>query len=202
MGKGNRLEMVIAVCAVITSVVALIIGWDQARIMRLQQKAEIWPIVQVTHLNDASEGVVTYSLELENAGVGPALIESHVILIPDAPATEDFDEMLAYLAPEMSDDVAKGSLAIDSRVIRQGTSVRPIHAAWDATDENMAAMERMVDDFVSGAREAPGVFVCYCSILDECWVSSTLSEQVRPAKVKTCTTLQRDARNLIAMYGN
>ena len=202
MGTGNKAEMIIAVCAVITSVVALFIGWDQARIMRLQQKAEIWPMVQVTHLNDVRGGAVTYSIELENAGVGPALIERHVILMPDAPATEDFGEMLAYLAPEMSDDVAQGFLAIDSRVVRQGTSVRPIHAAWDATDENVSAMERMVDDFVSGARKAPGVFICYCSILDECWVSSTLGEQTRPAKVKSCNTLERDARNLVALYGD
>lgn len=201
MGTGNKAEMIIAVCAVITSVVALFIGWDQARIMRLQQKAEIWPMVQVTHLNDVRDGAVTYSLELENAGVGPALIEKHVILMPDAPATEDFDEMLAYLAAGMSDDVAKGFLAIDSRVVRQGTTVRPIHTAWKASDENVTAMERLVDDFVSGEREAPGVFVCYCSILDECWVSSTLAGQTRPAKVKSCATLERDARNLVALYG-
>lgn len=201
MGTGNKAEMIIAVCAVITSVVALFIGWDQARIMRLQQKAEIWPMVQVTHLTDVSGGAVTYSLELENAGVGPALIEKHVILMPEAPATEDFGEMLDYLAEDMSDDVAKGFLAIDSRVIRQGTTVRPFHAAWTASDENVMAMERLVADFVSEEREAPGVFVCYCSILDECWVSSTLTGQSRPTKVKSCATLERDARNLVALYG-
>ena len=202
MGTGNKAEMIIAVCAVITSVVALFIGWDQARIMRLQQKAEIWPILQVTHLNDVSNGAVTYRVEVENAGVGPALIEKHIILMPDAPATEDFGEMLAYLTSDMSDDASKGFLAIDSRVVRQGTSVLPIHAAWDATEENVAAMNRLVTEFVDGPREAPGVFVCYCSILDECWVSSTLSKQARPAKVKSCTTLERDARNLVALYGD
>lgn len=202
MGTGNKAEMIIAVCAVITSVVALFIGWDQARIMRLQQKAEIWPMVQVTHLNDVRNGAATYSLELENAGVGPALIESHLILMPDGSGTDDFNEMLAYLMPEMSGEASKGFVAIDSRVIRQGTVVRPIHAAWDANERNIAAMQQVVDDFVSGARKAPGVFVCYCSILDECWVSSTLGDQARPAKVKSCTTLERDARNLVALYGD
>ena len=202
MGTGNKAEMIIAVCAVITSVVALFIGWDQARIMRLQQKAEVWPMVQVTHLTDVRDGAVLYSLELENAGVGPALIESHIVLMPDAPATKNFSEMLDYLMPDMSGEGAKGTLAIDSRVIRQGASVRPIHAAWDANAENVAAMDQLVADFVSGARKAPGVFVCYCSILDECWVSSTLSGQTRPAKVKSCSTLERDARNLVALYGD
>ena len=33
MGTGNKVEMVIAVCAVVTSALAVFIAWDQGRVM-------------------------------------------------------------------------------------------------------------------------------------------------------------------------
>ena len=202
MGKGNRLEMVIAVCAVITSVVALIIGWDQARIMRLQQKADVWPMIQITHQTDYNDQHVSYAVQFENAGVGPALIDSHYIYIPGADGESGFLDLVDYAAPESFGQPQLGTSSLDGRVIRQGAILVPIQASWVATPETTSALQSRVDQFVSGDLEPAVVFSCYCSILEECWVSSTLEEQTRPAKVKSCTTLQRDARNLIAMYGN
>lgn len=34
MGTGNKVEMLIAICAVLTSAIAVFIAWDQGRVMR------------------------------------------------------------------------------------------------------------------------------------------------------------------------
>ena len=201
MGNGNRAEMVIAVCAVITSVVALFIGWDQARIMRLQQKADVWPMIQVTHQTAYSDHEVIYALQFENAGVGPALIDSHYIYIPGKEDPSSFLDLVEYASPDSFGPPQLGTSSFDGRVIRQGSELVPIRASWVATPKTTAALQSRVGQFVNGELEPAVVFACYCSILEECWVSSTLEEQTRPAKVKSCTTLRRDAHNLIATYG-
>ena len=38
MGTGNKVEMLIAICAVLTSAIAVFIAWDQGRVMRAQQQ--------------------------------------------------------------------------------------------------------------------------------------------------------------------
>ena len=201
MGKGNRLELIIAVCAVITSVVALVIGWDQARIMRLQQRADIWPMVQVTHQTDYDDMSVSYAIQFDNAGVGPALIDSHYIYIPGADDDADFNALVDYAAGDKLGEPQTGSSSIDGRVIRQGAALVPIRADWPATRETTAMLQTRVAKFVSGELEPAVVFACYCSILEECWISSTLENQIRPKPVKSCSTLKRDARNLLVAFG-
>jgi hypothetical protein len=47
MGQGNKAEMLIAICAVLTSVIALFVAWDQGRVMRAQQHGSVYPVVQM-----------------------------------------------------------------------------------------------------------------------------------------------------------
>jgi len=47
MGNGNKAEMLIAICAVLTSVIALFVAWDQGRVMRAQQHGSVYPVLQV-----------------------------------------------------------------------------------------------------------------------------------------------------------
>ena len=41
MGTGNKVEMLIAICAVLTSAIAVFIAWDQGRVMRAQQHGAV-----------------------------------------------------------------------------------------------------------------------------------------------------------------
>tara|TARA_R110000823_G_scaffold166526_2_gene298572 strand:- start:187 stop:795 length:609 start_codon:yes stop_codon:yes gene_type:complete len=202
MGNGNKAEMLIAICAVITSVVALFIGWDQARLMRLQQRADVWPILQITHQTDINSDMVSYAVEFRNAGVGPALIEAHYILIPGRRGSASFGELVDYSIPESFGAPFLATASIDGRVIRQGDFLLPISANWPATEETTAGLQERVKQFVSGELEPAVVFSCFCSILEECWISSTLQHQSRPKPVKSCSALERDAKDLLAEYGS
>ncbi|MEQ8301221.1 MAG: hypothetical protein RH945_11835 [Hyphomonas sp.] len=200
MGNGNKAEMLIAVCAVITSVVALFIGWNQTKVMRGQQEAEVWPMVQLTHETDFNDNTVSYAIALENAGVGPALIDSFTIAMPGRQTTTDFYELVDYMVAGDLGEPYSAFRSLDGRVIRHGTEMNAIKASWDATDETRAALRQRLSQFISGEEESAVVFVCYCSILEDCWVSSTLEDQTRPEPVKSCAALDATSNALLASY--
>ncbi|KCZ92786.1 hypothetical protein HJO_07522 [Hyphomonas johnsonii MHS-2] len=200
MGQGNKAEMLIAVCAVITSVVALFIGWSQMRVMKGQQEAEVWPMVQLTHETDFNDETVSYAITVENAGVGPALIDSFVIAMPGQPTTTDFYELVDYMVGKDIGDPYTAFRSLEGRVVRHGTEMNAIKASWDSTDETRAALQRRLTQFVAGEEESAVVFICYCSILEDCWVSSTLDAQTRPEPVKSCTALDTTSNALLASH--
>lgn len=200
MGQGNKAEMLIAVCAVITSVVALFIGWNQTQVMRGQQEAAVWPVVQLTHETDFNGDAVSYAIAVENAGVGPALIDSFTIVMPGQPASTDFYALVDYMVTRDVGQPYTAFRSLDGRVIRQGTTMNAIKASWEATDETSVALQRRLTQFVSGEEESAVVFVCYCSILEDCWVSSTLDGQTRPEPVNSCGDLNAASNKLQASY--
>ncbi|MBN03122.1 hypothetical protein [Ponticaulis sp.] len=193
MGKGNKAEMLIAICAVISSIAAVFIAWDQARVMRSQEKADVWPILQLQHNTSTPAGGALYEFDVQNAGVGPALIEDYLIRIPGREDTRSFDEMVRYFITDSLEETyglpAYSNQALRGRVIRQGDSVRTIGAEWLGAEGLERDFLSAVQSFLDGTRQPAEVFVCYCSILDDCWVSTSAGHALRPIEVNSCEAL-------------
>ena len=47
MGNGNKVEFLVAICALIASSMAVYMAWDQGRVMRAQQHGAVFPVLQV-----------------------------------------------------------------------------------------------------------------------------------------------------------
>lgn len=201
MGKGNRAEMLIAICAVISSIAAVYIAWDQARVMRSQEKADVWPILQLQHNTSSVDGAAIYEFDVQNAGVGPALIEDYLIRIPGQSDTQSFEDMVRYfITDELEatyDLPVYSNQSLPGRVIRQGDKVRVIGAVWAPQDGLEADFFAAVASLVSGERSPAEVFVCYCSILEDCWVSTSASHALRPVEVDSCAVLPEIADQLV-----
>ncbi|MAI91165.1 hypothetical protein [Ponticaulis sp.] len=193
MGKGNKAEMLIAICAVISSIAAVYIAWDQARVMRSQEKADVWPIVQLLHHTGYDHGGFQYRFGLENAGVGPALIQGYIIHLPGEENTTSFRDMVSYfVGEEIMDNFSEPNWAdqsVRSRVMRQGTQMNAIEVEWQAEEGLQDVVEAHVSPFIRGERPPAEVFVCYCSILDDCWVATTLQSNPTPTEVRSCEAL-------------
>ena len=196
MGNGNKAEMLIAVCAVISSIAAVYIAWDQARVMRSQEKAEVWPMIQLTHQTDVDKDTSSYTFHIQNAGVGPALIDTYAVRIPGTEQTQDLHQMVRYLMPESIGEPAWANTNINGRVLRQGDELLAVRGMWDSSDETTAAIQSRIQEYVSGGREPAEVFVCYCSILEDCWVSTTMASNPRPYPVKSCDDIDRAVQQL------
>lgn len=197
MGKGNKAEMLIAVCAVISSIAAVYIAWDQARVMRSQEKADVWPMIQPTHQTDTVSDN-SYTFHIQNAGVGPALIEDYIIRIPGQGDTKSFREMVAYFMPDQSIGAASfADATLAGRVLRQGDELKPVSAQFESGEETGRLMQSRIDDFLTGEAKPAEVFICYCSILDDCWVMTTLAGNTRPMDVNSCKELKEVADRLL-----
>lgn len=201
MGNGNKAEMLIAICAVISSIAAVFIAWDQARVMRSQEKADVWPIVQLQHNTSSVEGSAIYEFDVQNAGVGPALIEDYLIRIPGGATTRSFEDMVHYFITDSLEEAyglpAYSNQSLSGRVIRQGDHLRVIGAAWPAQDGLEADFFGAVSSILSGERAPAEVFVCYCSILDDCWVATTHQSHLRPVETASCGDLSQIADRIM-----
>jgi hypothetical protein len=197
MGNGNKAEMLIAVCAVISSIAAVYIAWDQARVMRSQEKADVWPILQLTHQTDSSD-TNSYTFHIQNAGVGPALIEDYLIRIPGQPDTKNLRDMVRYFLPvDALGEPVFANANLSGRVLRQGAELEPVAAIFPEGEETAEIMQTRISEFVSGESKPAEAFICFCSILDDCWIASTMPDNPRPLEVKSCTQLKETADRLL-----
>ena len=90
MWQGSRIEFFIAVCALLTSIAAIWLAWDQSRVMRAQQHGAVFPVLQVDGYVRNSPQSTAVGIEIRNSGVGPALIEA-VEFFQDDETPYDFE---------------------------------------------------------------------------------------------------------------
>ncbi|MEQ9316764.1 MAG: hypothetical protein RLN72_13000 [Henriciella sp.] len=191
MGNGNKAEMLIAICAVITSVVALFVAWDQGRVMRAQQHGAVYPVVQVEGF--VSTGLETYSMgiRMSNSGVGPALIE-RVSMLRNGEPIESLDP---YVDRMPSGYMHSWSTVI-GRAIAPGDEVEPLRVDWP---RDIVSMEQLNAAALEWSEL--DVEICYCSVFDRCWTTRSIGmgSGITPAeRVKRCERSKTDIFEAVA----
>lgn len=180
MGNGNKVEFLVAICALVSSLIAIWVAWDQSRVMRAQQDGMVYPVLQVDGFVSRKDDTTSMGLRLENSGVGPALIESVI-------ATAN-GEPLASLEP-YRDSLAPGYqiswAALGGRAVAPGNQLDAIRLEWDT--------EEISNSQLNTAAIAWGEIefsVCYCSVFQKCWVTGASAMRATP--VKRCTVAEGD----------
>jgi hypothetical protein len=112
---------------------------------------------------------------VENAGVGPALVE-RVTIRHEGAVVDDLDDLLARMPPDA--DLSRMSLT--GRVLAAGASVRPFELRYPAeeTDDALEVLNKLLADWSAQ--------VCYCSTLGQCWVAG--DERGSPSMVESCAS--------------
>jgi hypothetical protein len=174
------LNSIATIGAVILSIIAISISVLEVTTMRTQQKATVWPYIQVK----SSYSADSFKISLENKGIGPALIKNFELLVDDKPQTE-FDSIISQLVgPEnaFSYDVYRATNPGNSVV-----SSRENLTLLRVPLKNRAPKK---GDYLPGilfAEQAGNRFnisICYCSIYDDCWVTDLKMKGVE--EVKSC----------------
>jgi hypothetical protein len=164
-----RFETVGSISAILVGVIALFVSWDQARVMRQDIRASVWPALQIDGFADTSEGGLALGLRITNAGVGPALIE-RVSIYQRGELVVTLDEIEARVGEgaDMSYQTATG------RILAAGAVLEPFvfrFAPGSAPQSLAADLDPRV---ASGAlTDSWEVEVCYCSSLGQCWIADT-----------------------------
>jgi hypothetical protein len=175
-----RFETVGSIAAIVVGVIALFVSWDQARVMRQDIRASVWPALQVQGFVDTEGGGLALGLNIENAGVGPALIERITVRHRGA-LVEDLDD----LAARISEDADLSFETVTGRILAAGNSVQPFVFRFESMESLLPDGEPMSTRAAAGLITSAWMAeLCYCSSLGQCWVSDTTTNP--PAEASAC----------------
>jgi hypothetical protein len=156
-GTGIKYEMIVAIAAILIGVATLFVYLYQARIMREQQRASVWPYVEWTLSLGTQAG---FDIRVNNKGVGPAIIRSVSLKLDGKPMDGAISFMNALL--DHPDSLAYGTTSIDGTVLAPGEEV---HFLQIAPNSATRKLDPSVYDRIS-------LQITYSSIYNDCWVSN------------------------------
>ncbi len=194
-GKGGRLSkdtlnLIIAACAVLISAASFVATYLQSDAAYRQVKAETWPYLQLSSSNyDMGSDSKVISLNLENAGVGPAAVKSFTLYYDKQPVETVWHLLLACCTDEGTDRMTFVQAYIDGSpeapIITSGASGQIMPSGNGAglfimpRDASNAELWERLDK----ARHKLEGRACYCSLLEECYMTDFKSD---PVEVKMC----------------
>ena len=181
MGSGNKAEMLIAICAVITSVIALFVAWDQGRVMRAQQHGSVFPVLQADGSISNTPGTRRLGLSFANSGVGPALIESVEVMRGDTRLVS-----LIEYRDRLPEGYQLSWTSMVGRAVAPGDEVLAVEMVWPEgaiSAEQHAAVAAEWSDLTFE--------VCYCSVFERCWKSYFLNNE-QTERTKACQRSEVD----------
>lgn len=148
-------QMITALAAVVLGLCALGISLVEINVMRSEQRAEVWPYLQIqTRYNQ--EG---FAIEIENRGTGPARIQSAIMRI-DNEVVRDWPVIITKVLGEGHgvDYSVYRTGRLQKQVFSSGAEQNLFSVPW--TDETRRLVKGL---------DALTYEVCYCSIFDDCW---------------------------------
>lgn len=165
--RGRISTDIVSLCATIVAVIALVTAIYQAKLMRDQAKAVVWP-----YLIQGNSGNGGYSRIIQNVGVGPAIIRAFEVRVDGKIVhtwSEAFDSL--HIRPSRRGEVSTSFRA--GLVVPTNTTIELI-ALPDSSDIRL----------VRSRVEHLDTWVCYCSLYGDCWGESATDTE--PVPVKAC----------------
>lgn len=161
-------QTVTAVMAVIISCAALYATWVQARTLRVQTEALVWPrLISFTRPSTGESGEPLFDIVMANRGVGPAEVQSMRVR-HDGQVVRTYAELFA-LAPDAAGLGQARYGFLNGRILAAGEEAVLVSV------EGQDAFEAL-----TGLMAKAEVDLCYCSILGQCWaLDEAGSEAIR-----------------------
>lgn len=177
-------ETVAALAAIVTSLAAVYIAWQETRIMREQQHASVIPILSAgVGISSNEQGEPELRFHLENAGIGPAVIRNVTMRLEDEPLRR-WSAFENAVLPEPLHGASDFEInRVENQVLQAGDAVSVIVVNWPKTEESQRAISRLYNTVVSGEQKIPVLEACYCSVFDRCWRTRYEAE---PERVDEC----------------
>jgi hypothetical protein len=129
----------------------------QARIMQNQLHTSVWPYLEWLYNNSHGE----FYINVENKGIGPAIVKSAVITIDGKPMKNNAQLFNTVLGTSQFNVI---NSSLEGRVMSAGESIEIFHI-YDS-------IKARAFDSLTLWTNAPHTFeltVCYCSVYGDCW---------------------------------
>ena len=187
---GHRwLDLTLALSAMFVSIVSLAVAVHHGNAMDRLVAANSWPFLTYSTSNKDPQGQRRISLKVENAGVGPARIQTFEVWWQGEPVA-NAPELLrrccmtdaqAPIAPSEARSLDLNIGQIASRVMRAGDA--EAFLSLRLKDSNADIWHRL-----DVARLQLKMRACYCSVFDECWETNLW--QTSTKEVKSCRAVK------------
>ena len=171
--RGPRLDLIIAVCALLISSFATLASWsqmratyEQTRVFEEQLSAQVWPYVAFSSTADKS----TFRMVVENDGLGPAILRSLSVTVDGKPQHDYIELLHAVLGPHLTAKTQQGDLlSFGASSIQPGGVLRPGDSSVLLSLRSRRYARKFID-----AYGRVGLQACYCAIVPgKCWSSGT-----------------------------
>ena len=156
-------EMIVALSALLISVVTTIIGIYSTMIDRSYARASVWPRVELYRSFSMKPEQESFSYGLMNNGTGPAIIKYAKVTYNNEPVKKWSDFL------------------VNSSLVQSHMSTRIL-----PSQANVHAVTLKDKDYLSKALEMDGqvlIELCYCSIYQQCWL---VDRNNQPKEVAQC----------------
>jgi hypothetical protein len=153
---GQDWDAYAAVIATFIGILALAVAGYTSYLQRRQLQAQVWPRIMM----GASD--VDMKLIVENQGTGPARVTAFRVTVDDRPMKGWAEVRKAFGFGENSKMMTYSS--VNGRVLPAGQLLVFAAANKDETSR------QKFDDMLEGRGHQLGITLCYCSVLDDCWV--------------------------------
>lgn len=165
----------VALSAFVVSCCALYMSFEEVRILRIQQRATMYPYVTV-HRQYSSKG---FGIVVKNSGNGLAHINSQVVMLGTS-YIQDWMEIGSILGID-TEEIGYHNMQINgslkNQMIAPGEEKRLIFLSWNETSRKIEPHIEKIE-----------VKISYSSLLDEHWI--TLDGQ--PTKVESIQPIRMD----------
>jgi hypothetical protein len=175
--------MALALSAIFISAVSLAVAIEHGRTERDLVAASSWPFIGAVISNQYSTegGATLAAIGVSNSGVGPAKLQSFEVFYKGQPARSGLDLLrrCCGLGPDVADiprQLPRGDHfeITDHTVLRAGEA-KATFGVWRGNPVGEAFASHLTEFVFRG---------CYCSILDQCWVSDL--RDLRTTSVRAC----------------
>ena len=179
----QRLNLIIAVCAVLISGASFYATYLQANAAEKQVRAMTLPLIRFEHGNyDPERERTELTFSLHNAGVGPAIIESLKFNYKGATyqtLNEFFDACCAQASQGFERDLEVLLESGDSSdAFRQGYTTSPLsnvivpgQSDYEFLTMRRAPLNQNLWEKLNRERWGLSIETCFCSLLGECFVA-------------------------------
>ncbi len=158
--------MLIGISAVVIGICALGVSLYETSLMRQEQRAAVMPLLELSqsfYSEDAAKSITNFRLDLNvtNVGIGPARVSAYQVNVDGRPQDTWAHAIGALLGHgEVSFPYTKSN--ISGRTIPPDRSIRILSIADSASALRVEAeLERLE------------MAACYCSVFNECWITSS-----------------------------
>ncbi len=162
-------EMITALSAVLIGVCAIAVSLYETSLMRQQLKGSVWPHLGLGFTyNDSG-----FRYQIGNSGVGPARIIDVIVRVDGQPV-ETWKDYFESLDMEVGNYLTSW---LPGRVLAPNASFDPLVLTREEDVDRLYGLQSRVT-----------FEICYCSVLDDCWIARGVGRQ---DPVEGCQTSER-----------